>query len=165
GCDRGVHYYAMQFIDGQSLAQVIAELRTSSSVVPRSPDRGTVERPFRNVVGPDTAPYLPSGEKHANDAESPVLASEDRRSKIEDPSSKTNVRTSVAQSTEHFTKSTERFRTIARVGIQAAQALEHAHQLGIIHRDVKPANLLIDAQGNAWLTDFGLAQFQSDGRL
>jgi serine/threonine protein kinase len=46
---------------------------------------------------------------------------------------------------------------VARLGVQAAQALEHAHGLGVVHRDVKPANLMVDARGNLWVTDFGLA--------
>src|SRR5260370_28407108 len=36
------------------------------------------------------------------------------------------------------------FRTVANLGIQAAEALEHAHQLGVIHRDIKPANLMVE---------------------
>ncbi len=68
-------------------------------------------------------------------------------------------------STERSTRPPEYFRTVARLGIQAAEALDYAHQMGIVHRDVKPANLLVDAAGRLWVTDFGLAQIQSDARL
>ena len=45
----------------------------------------------------------------------------------------------------------------AGLGVQAADALEHAHALGVVHRDVKPGNLLVDGRGQLWVTDFGLA--------
>ena len=49
--------------------------------------------------------------------------------------------------------------------MQAAEALHHAHQEGVVHRDVKPANVMVDAAGCVWVTDFGLAQVQNDPRL
>ncbi|HEY5311450.1 MAG TPA: serine/threonine-protein kinase, partial [Pirellulales bacterium] len=45
--------------------------------------------------------------------------------------------------------------------VQAAQGLEHAHAQGIIHRDVKPSNLLLDKQGTVKILDMGLARFDN----
>jgi serine/threonine protein kinase/Tfp pilus assembly protein PilF len=107
GKERGVHFFAMQFVDGQSLSSVIAELR-----------RLEHGRPAEG----DTTPL---------------------------PGALSSCRSSKAL---HYV------RAVARLGVQACDALEHAHQVGVIHRDVKPANLLVDAQGHLWVTDFGLAR-------
>ena len=56
-------------------------------------------------------------------------------------------------------------RQIAKIGIQVAEALQYAHECGVIHRDIKPSNLMLDRQGKVWITDFGLARVQSDAGM
>jgi eukaryotic-like serine/threonine-protein kinase len=57
------------------------------------------------------------------------------------------------------------YRWVAEVGREAAEALGHAHHRGVIHRDVKPSNLLVDGRGLVWVADFGLARRLADPGL
>ncbi|MBW8768243.1 MAG: serine/threonine protein kinase [Gemmatimonadetes bacterium] len=53
----------------------------------------------------------------------------------------------------------------AAAAAQVAAGLDHAHHRGVVHRDVKPDNILFDEDGNALITDFGIATARSNGRL
>ncbi|MDX1948171.1 MAG: serine/threonine-protein kinase [Pirellulaceae bacterium] len=59
----------------------------------------------------------------------------------------------------------EHIRAAIELAIQAADALQSAHEAGIVHRDIKPSNLLRDDAGKLWVADFGLARFQPHAAL
>lgn len=155
GVDRGVHFYAMQFVDGQSLASLIGELRRSSHV--HSP---AVFDSTLSLAPSYPAQASPLADAKADSAVSPAP----------DPSAETcPIAAELTQFSNHSRDLKERpllfARWVAERGRQAAIALEHAHQMGVIHRDIKPANLLLDPQGNIWVADFGLALVVSDAGL
>jgi tetratricopeptide (TPR) repeat protein len=151
GSERGVHFYAMQLIDGQSLAEVVSQLRQRAGREPAAP--GGPPGSLSRLVGD-----LASG-RWAPDA--PAAAGQQPTG----PAADTDPRLAPGRATERSITNRAFFRTAARLGVQAAEALEQAHQLGVIHRDVKPANLLVDGRCHLWVTDFGLAQVQGDTRL
>ncbi len=112
GVERGVHYYAMELVEGQTLP---SDRRPQSTIGGRR----------RSCAGG---------------------RNRDRRGLVD----------RAAKSPQKY------FRQMSRLMADAADALDYAHNRGVLHRDIKPANLMIDSQSHVWVTDFGLARLETD---
>jgi eukaryotic-like serine/threonine-protein kinase len=147
GSDRGIHYYAMQYIEGCTLAEVLEKHpgrpREGAEPPTLPPSSRVTAPPAWSAAGPGSS----AGPSPGPGPSRPRPA----------PSGSNAHATPVA--------SREAFRAVARLGIQAAEALDHAHAMGVLHRDIKPSNLLIDSRGGLWIADFGLARFRDDSGL
>jgi serine/threonine protein kinase/tetratricopeptide (TPR) repeat protein len=171
GSERGAHYFAMQFIEGKTLADLIGELRQMDGGDRASPARkaATVSAVARRLTagGPAEAEPTDGGGEttltQLDRPESPRIDGSHRiglGSPTADPPRPLPTAPKIPPS-----RSRAFFRNVVLMGIQAAEALEHAHSNGVLHRDIKPSNLLVDVGGNLWVTDFGLARLQQNTSL
>jgi serine/threonine protein kinase len=129
GEENGTHFYAMELIDGPSLDLVIKQLRRASQQ-PASGDSTS-----RQGTDSPNSPHLAATGPYVGD------------------SSPLQVPTSSALSSD-----SQYFDNVARMIADVADALDHAHKNGVIHRDVKPSNLLLSSAGRLSMNDFGLAR-------
>ncbi len=140
GEQAGAHYYAMQLIEGASLAEVLRQARSLFlskgiwvDVHPVSLPNDVPGRIGQQMGAPDTASNN-SGAAIASD----LFA--------------TNAREG-------------RFHRAVTLTESVARTLHYAHEQGVVHRDVKPSNLLLDLQGKVWVTDFGLAHLEHEATI
>ena len=173
GCERGIHFYAMQFIEGQTLAGVIRELRQLEGLEPPEPTTSAAR------AGSVAGDLLSGQGAPAKSLPSPLPPTGLYAPPRSDSMPLADTAPVAAFSTARSARSPAYFRSVATLGVQTAQALEHAHQLGVIHRDIKPGNLLLEltsplapvaerggSEGlRLWIADFGLARLGSDAGL
>jgi serine/threonine protein kinase len=130
GEENSTHFYAMELIEGPSLDHVIRQMRAAASTA------GPVSTPLAHGNSPSsdlaqTGPYVDG----AN---------------IAGATSRLNS-SSLGSGGGYFD-------TVARMIAEVADALDYAHKNGVIHRDMKPSNLLLSPSGRLSINDFGLAR-------
>ncbi len=189
GDAEGVHYYVMQFIQGLGLDQVLVELKRLRQVK-GSPEMSTAAGPRASgavhVSAAEVAQSLLTGnfqmaaaaaaeppedsDEHEEPRGTPTVvpaalttgeAVEKPEAVVSNTSSSVHLpgqpqHSALSDATGHY------WQSVARMGLQVADALAYAHAQGTLHRDIKPSNLLLDTQGTVWITDFGLAKAVAD---
>ena len=143
GESNGTYFYAMEFVEGESLYAKIVQLRSRYRPDSRATDQAetvVIER------GDDSA------QRRTKTGEFTVPAEGAEATQSEPAAAATASTSPVAFG------SPELFNDVARQLADVADALDYAHAQGVVHRDIKPHNLLIGRDDRLRISDFGLAR-------
>ncbi len=175
GRQDGHHYFVMQFIAGLGLDRVLDHLRrlrqseTGADAAPASSEHAGLPAldVARSLITGRFAAIQPADEG----SETGPVSNVDRESLPTTPAGSPGAGSSSAllpgasEPSAPSDPDRQFHRSVARIGIQVADALEYANRQGTLHRDIKPSNLLLDNHGNVWVADFGLAKTADDDDL
>ncbi len=169
GRQDGHHYFVMQFIAGLGLDVVLDDLRRmrrAKSEAGSAAQSAPATSGLASLTAADVARSLMTGQFAADEPladgsmTEPVDDSAVPAANVPPPDSGSSAAVLPGSSELSASSDPDRqfYRGVARIGLQVAEALEYANHQGILHRDVKPSNLLLDNHGNVWVADFGLAK-------
>jgi|GEM_PF-6976994 len=150
GQDRHICFMAMELIEGASLRKVLDRLGTTA----------TADSSLDSVVRDDLA----------GDPEAVAIRFDQPTEAVAGATSDvaashrpvTEINPYLSPQARELRTTTAYVRRVVEVIRDAAEALAHAHEQGVTHRDIKPDNLLLDRKGQVHLIDFGVARFFDD---
>jgi eukaryotic-like serine/threonine-protein kinase len=154
-----IRYYVMQLIEGKTLDTIAKEsIADDEDDDAASQDANSQSKNESNPSTVSRISVSQSETPHSSQLlEDPQALAESTPTQ----SSSTDIaipKNNALPSTPGRTNSSRDWRWLASVGIEVCDAMEHAHHHGILHRDIKPGNILVDEDGGVWITDFGLAK-------
>jgi serine/threonine protein kinase len=173
GEHESVHYYVMQYIHGHGLDVILDDLRrlrAGAAAMPASASRevkgdtGSVGIARSLLTGRFGA--SPSGRDGQRSAEATDRTGNRRGGTASVSTASPRSESDRSGISSVLSRPTESgyYHAVARLAARVAEALAHAHGQGVLHRDIKPSDLLLDVDGQVWITDFGLAKLEgSDG--
>lgn len=168
GEHEGLKYYVMQLIDGCGLDDIVREVRLrrtgtadsapssvgSSGSIDTCDSRGAIGAARRDFASAAASWLLSGTHFGSGDTSGSVGAASGAPTAAEQPAGTVDRQTvNAAVGGPHAYR-----RNIVRLGVRVADALHYAHSQGVLHRDVKPSNLMLDTSGHVWIMDFGLAK-------
>jgi len=149
GSDHSVYFYTMDYVEGYDVGKLISQLRRHGLSFETNGNGFDLKmEPGSAITVDHNAPT-----RFASDATLSELRSEE----TEAVNFELSVRS--ARDKQRY------YQTVARMGMQAAEALDFAHEKGILHRDIKPSNLMVDQEGQLLIADFGLARIDGENTL
>jgi len=160
GHERGHYFYAMEYVDGLSLHQIIAAAQaqlganagdadSEETVAVRLPEGASGGSGTGGGTSANAAGSTPPG-----DVASSAAGSGSIHVPAEHPATE-SIACAVQRDAEHF-------QLVARHIAAVADALDYAHGQGVIHRDIKPHNLMLGHDGRMMVSDFGLARLAEE---